>query len=159
MLGKVDIPQPDNMTKYLDTPKASHSISSPKRTSPSPSSHNYDKKSITESKGKQNRVTLRYFENKLIFLSEFIFFFRTYHIFEFSVVTNDLQSETAGEYGSNQMGTEEYSDFDSDSGEEWLNDMRDEEKMETEETVTSNNEPENTKDMGKDQHCANSVTF
>ena len=74
-------------------------------------------------------------------------------------MTNDLQSETAGEYGSNQMGTEEYSDFDSDSGEEWLNDMREDEQMETEETVTSNNEPENTKDIGKDQHFANSVIF
>merc|ERR1712038_800701 len=47
---EVDMPQSENMTKYLDTPKTSHSISSPKRTSPSPSSHNYDKKSITESK-------------------------------------------------------------------------------------------------------------
>ena len=58
MQGKVDMPQSENMTKYLDTPKTSHSISSPKRTSPSPSSHNYDKKSITETKGKQNRVCL-----------------------------------------------------------------------------------------------------
>ena len=63
-------------------------------------------------------------------------------------MTNDIQSETAGEIGSNQMGTEEYSDFDSDSGEEWLNDMR-ENKEETEETATSTNEPEKTQDMGK----------
>ena len=49
------------------------------------------------------------------------------------------------------MGTEEYSDFDSDSGEEWLNDMRDD-KEETEEAPTSNNEPENMiKDSGKYQ--------
>ena len=58
LLGKVDMPQSEIMTKYLDTPKTSHSISSPKRTSPSPSSHNYDKKSITETKGKQNKVKL-----------------------------------------------------------------------------------------------------
>ena len=60
------MPQSEIMTKYLDTPKTSHSISSPKRTSLSPSSH-YDKKSITETKGKRNKVKLRYFENKLIF--------------------------------------------------------------------------------------------
>ena len=60
ILGKVDMPQSEIMTKYLDTPKTSHSISSPKRTSPSPSSHNYDKKSITETKGKQNKVKLEH---------------------------------------------------------------------------------------------------
>ena len=66
ILGKVDMPQSEIMTKYLDTPKTSHSISSPKRASPSPSSHNNDKKSITETKGKRNKVKLQYFENKSI---------------------------------------------------------------------------------------------
>jgi hypothetical protein len=45
------------------------------------------------------------------------------------------------------MGTEDYSDFDSDSGEEWLNDMRGDE--ETEETATSTNDAEKNKECGK----------
>ena len=77
--------------------------------------------------------------------------YQTYLCSLILVATNDIPSETAGEIGSNQMGTEEYSDFDSDSGEEWLNDMRDD-KEETEEAPTSNNEPENMiKDSGKYQ--------
>ena len=47
------------------------------------------------------------------------------------------------------MGTEEYSDFDSDSGEELLYDMRDE-KEEKEAAIQSNNEGENIKDNGKE---------
>ena len=66
----------------------------------------------------------------------------------FIVATHGQQSETAAEYGSNQMGTEEYSDFDSDSGEELLYDMGDE-KEEKESASQSNNEGENLKDNGK----------
>ena len=47
------------------------------------------------------------------------------------------------------MGTEEYSDFDSDSGEELLYDMRDE-KEQKEAAIQSNNEGENIKDNGKE---------
>ena len=64
----------------------------------------------------------------------------------FTVATSDHHNET-GEMGSNQMGTEEYSDFDSDSGEEWLNDTRGEEG--TEETATSANDGEKSKECGK----------
>ena len=46
------------------------------------------------------------------------------------------------------MGTEEYSDFDSDSGEELLYDMRDENE-EKEAAIQSNNEGENIKDIGE----------
>ena len=47
------------------------------------------------------------------------------------------------------MGTEEYSDFDSDSGEELLYDMRDE-KEEKEAAIQSNDEGEKLKDNGKE---------
>ena len=46
------------------------------------------------------------------------------------------------------MGTEEYSDFDSDSGEELLYDMGDE-KEENVPAIQSNDESENLKDNGK----------
>ena len=46
------------------------------------------------------------------------------------------------------MGTEEYSDFDSDSGEELLYDMGDE-KEENVAAIQSNDESENLKDNGK----------
>ena len=70
-------------------------------------------------------------------------------MYTFIVATHEQQSETAAEYGSNQMGTEEYSDFDSDSGEELLYDMRDENE-EKEAAIQSNNEGENIKDNGKE---------
>ena len=47
------------------------------------------------------------------------------------------------------MGTEEYSDFDSDSGEELLYDMRDE-KEEKEAAIQSNDEGEKLKDNSKE---------
>ena len=49
------------------------------------------------------------------------------------------------------MGTEEYSDFDSDSGEEWLNDMRGEDQ--TEDTATSTNDAEKIRECGKLNIC------
>ena len=52
------------------------------------------------------------------------------------------------------MGTEEYSDFDSDSGEELLYDMRDE-KEEKEAAIQSNDEGEKLKDNGKETSNSN----
>ena len=65
----------------------------------------------------------------------------------FTVGTNETHLENGADIGSNQMGTEEYSDFDSDSGEEWLNDMRGEDE-ETEDTLNSANDREKDKNSG-----------
>ena len=66
----------------------------------------------------------------------------------FLVATHDQQSETAAEYGNNQLGTDDLSNFDSDSDDDLLNTIGND-KIETEEATQSNNEDKSLKDNGK----------
>ena len=59
LAGKIDIVQPDNLTKYPDASKIIDSITSPKRYSTSPSRQSNDKSNNIETKGKTNNQQIR----------------------------------------------------------------------------------------------------